>query len=163
MTLAEWISAVYERNAPDLLYRKGGHAQMSFFGRQIASLFVSPNVGHEQFLVFPNVAGTHTSKSVLLPVYELAVPGLRIVARNNFHNWNVTVISDRKIVLPEYFEIDSANRYLFMEGMEEHRRGPYSANACEFSFATWNDYELYAIMRCIASQSEKFNPAPQEQ
>lgn len=48
------------------------------------------------------VIGEHRSKSVRLPVYSLERPdkGIRFVLRDNYHDWKVSVISDRPIVSP---------------------------------------------------------------
>jgi hypothetical protein len=44
------------------------------------------------------VISTHTSKSIKLPVYCIEIDGLKIILRNNFFNWKISVISDKEII-----------------------------------------------------------------
>ena len=50
------------------------------------------------------VISTHRSKSAVLPVYLLQRPdlGLRLILRNNFYNWKISVISEKPIVEPAF-------------------------------------------------------------
>jgi hypothetical protein len=142
-----------EKIPKDLLYRDAAIEQMKFFRDRIAVAF-APR-GENEYKIrrnFCKIAGWHKSKSVDLPVYYFNTDVIEVIARENFHNWNVTVIAGQDLVVPEYFQIDSGESYLFFEGMESYRRGPYRDNHREFSFCVWSDYELYSIMRCIQSQ-----------
>lgn len=147
----------------DYIYRKAGIDQMMFFRDKIATLFYRPYTDKEVYTdehrkyrdEFCQIVGWHRSKSLDLPVYGIEIPGLKIVARDNFHDWNVTVISDKEIALPEYFKIDGANSYLFYQGMENYKKGMYKENQKEFSFCVSSNETLFAIMWCISSQKSQ--------
>lgn len=157
-SLLHWMRENLDSIPKDMLYRKAAIDQMVFFRDRIAPLFLKPDTPLEERDSFVTIAGWHRSKSVTLPVYVFKTDSIEVVARDNFYNWNVTVISKFPIVFPDYFEIDNGNGYLFMEGMESWKRGPYASNQSEFSFCVWDDYQLFAVMWCIASQHREPTP-----
>lgn len=115
------------------------------------------------------VIGEHTSKSVRLPVYSLERPdlGLQVVLRDNYHDWNVSVISETPITTDlRGFELDYNQRdrerypngfraggswsYCFFQGFpDELRFGPYSENPRKFSICIDSDYEVYTFLWLI--------------
>lgn len=99
---------------------------------------------------FAKVVGGHTSKSIHLPVYGL---GDVIRMRDNFHGWTVTVSSpDRDIELPSYLT-DRLDDYRGDEGMERYMFEPYADdNRRNFTIGVSGDFDLYAILLCVASQ-----------
>jgi hypothetical protein len=61
--------------------------------------------------------------------------------------------TERRSILHEYFKINESYGYLFLEGMQEMKRPEYSIDANhEFSFCKSSEYDLFAVMWCIASQ-----------
>jgi hypothetical protein len=114
------------------------------------------------------VIGEHTSKSVRLPVYSLERPdlGLQIVLRDNYHDWNVSVISETPIVasLLQGFKLDYSSDkerarfpngyepgrswgYCFFQGFpEEVQFGPYSENPRRFSLSIQNAHKVYTFI-----------------
>ena len=47
----------------------------------------------------------------------------------------------------------TAKDYLFFEGIDNWKRPTYQESKKEFSFCIWgNNYEFYAVARCIAAQ-----------
>jgi hypothetical protein len=150
--LLEWMRANIDGIPADMRYREAAIDQMCFFRDRIAPLFLPGYATHRDREVFCKIAGWHTSKSIRLPVYYFATGVVEVAARDNFHNWNVTVNCTRDLSLPAYFEIDGGEGYLFMEGMEDRRRGSFRDSPREFSFCTWDRYHLFAVMLCIASQ-----------
>lgn len=114
------------------------------------------------------VIGEHTSKSVRLPVYSLERQdlGLQIVLRDNYHDFNVSVLSETLIAasLLQGFELDyssdeerarfpngytpgSAWGYCFFQGFpEEVQFGPHRENPRKFSLSIQNAYEVYTFV-----------------
>ena len=94
------------------------------------------------------VVGTHRSKSVDCPVYEIKTAWGRIQMRNNFHDWNVTVISDKPITLDastlQFIHRDLG--YCYFQGMTEKAEF-YAPGCCSFSFSCTSHYDLYAFLR----------------
>lgn len=113
------------------------------------------------------VIGEHTSKSVRLPVYSLERPdiGLQIVLRDNYHGWNVSVISETPITTDlrgfelDYRDEDDRKRfpdgyipgwswgYCFFEGFPtDVEFGPFSENPRKFSLNIGSDYQVYTFV-----------------
>lgn len=112
------------------------------------------------------VVGEHKSKSVRLPVYSLERPdlGLQIVLRDNYYNWNVSVLSEIPVEADlrgfetDFSSAEERDRYrirglwgcCFFEGFpDELRFGPFSMDCRKFSLCVSSDYELYALVRCL--------------
>lgn len=151
--LLKWMREHVDDNyARGVFARDAAIDQMCFFRDYIARLFWTPDEVPESGPMFCKIEGWHTSKSVTLPVYYVGTPTIEVVARNNFHNWNVTVRAAKPIVLPDYFDVDAYTGYLFMEGMEHWKERPYLEDAQRFSIALYDRYQLFAVMWCIASQ-----------
>lgn len=94
------------------------------------------------------VISEHTSKSVRLPVYlfDREDLGLKVILRENFHGWNLTVVSKNPIPI-ESFEGISDGGTCYFEGFpEEFQCGTHQENPREFSLAIGNDYRLYAFL-----------------
>lgn len=92
--LQDWISA--NKCSDEMLWKKASEQQI-FFIRDLTRL-VGNDLTYEDYrdnTAF--VIGTHTSKSISLPVYSLERPGLRFILRDNFYNWKLSVISDKAI------------------------------------------------------------------
>lgn len=142
----------YKEAHKEMKYLDAAIKQMIFFRDRIATLFLNPDCTSEERENCCYIENWHKSKSVDLPVYLIDNKKILIVARDNFYNWNVTVSSSVDIELPEYFDIDASNDYLFMEGMECELKGKYAESKQKFSFCVWDDYTLFAIMWNIASQ-----------
>lgn len=155
--IIDWLRQHIENYGTGMLYRDAAIEQIKFFSTQIAGLFAPPDQRGAEYR-FCKIDGWHTSKSISLPVYYLNNGVVEIVARDNFYNWNVTVVSSRNIDLPAYFDVNSGDGYLFMEGMENWRREPYQTNRKEFTFCTWNKYVLFAILMCVAAQTKPTTP-----
>jgi hypothetical protein len=87
--LQEWFN---EQNVSDeMCWKLRFVNQIMFVRDKIGGL-----VTRERDKVF--VISTHTSKSIRLPVYFMERNGLQIALRDNFHNWKMSVISDRPIM-----------------------------------------------------------------
>jgi hypothetical protein len=164
-TLISWMREMEIDDS--MLYKQAGIRQMCFFRDLLSTVFLHKDTHHRAANDFVHIHGFHKSKSVQLPVYHIAIPGLDIWARDNFYNWNITVQSvEQEIDIPNYFHIDGGKDYLFMEGMDGLHRSLYAQNRKSFSFCLFHprgDYELYAVMMVIASHFEKYLPLHHEE
>lgn len=111
-----------------------------------------PNgVEREDVKALVQVVGEHRSKSVRLPVYQLCRPdlGIRFVLRDNYHDWNVSVISERAIPEERGFEFNSD--YLFFQGFPDadQFQGYGHVSHRKFSFSTTGEHDLYAQIGLI--------------
>ena len=79
-------------NDESLFYKSGANNQMYF----VENVFSNQLLGAEAFVV-----STHRSKSCLLPVYAIKMyNGIKIIMRNNFHDWVLTIMSPKEISIP---------------------------------------------------------------
>lgn len=86
-------------NSPsdNMIYKQGFSDQVCFVRDTINYLFYD---NYEELKANPVlVINTHTSKSIKLPVYKINLKkyNLSMIIRNNFHNWKVSVISEKEI------------------------------------------------------------------
>lgn len=116
------------------------------------------------------VIGEHTSKSVRLPVYSLERPdlGLQVVLRDNYYDWNVSVISETPIAAdlrgfeldysrdedraryPSGFRAPGSWGYCYFQGFpREMQFGPFSESPRKFSLCVRSDYEIYTLLWLI--------------
>lgn len=125
------------------------------------------------------VIGEHRSKSVRLPVYSLERPdlGLQIVLRDNYHDWNVSVLSETPITtdlrgfgldyrretdrarFPDGYIPGNSWGYCFFQGFpEEVQFGPFSENPRRFSLCISSNYAVFTfvwlIMRDLRESGE---------
>ena len=84
-----------ENVVPDeMLWKKASSQQMHFVD-DLNGLIQNRLKVSERTQV--QVISEHTSKSILLPVYLLERGDLKIILRENFYNWKMSVICNRKI------------------------------------------------------------------
>ena len=123
------------------------------------------------------VIGEHHSKSVRLPVYSIERPdlGIQFVARDNYHDWNVSVISEKPIETDlRGFKLDFSERdrerfpngypkgsgmswdYCFFQGFpKELQFGPYSEDKRRFSMCVMSDHDLHTLVWLIMRDRRK--------
>jgi hypothetical protein len=125
------------------------------------------------------VIGEHTSKSVRLPVYSLERPdlGIQFVLRDNYHDWNVSVLSEKPITtdlrgfeldysrdedlkrFPNGYKPGSAWGYCYFQGFpEEVQFGPFKENPCKFSLCIGNDYSVHNFIWLIMRDIRGISP-----
>jgi hypothetical protein len=113
------------------------------------------------------VVGEHHSKSVRLPVYAIERPdlGLRLVMRDNYYDWNVSIASEREITSDlrgfplDYWNDGERSRfpngyrpgmswgYCFFQGFPlDAQFGPYAENHCRFSMCVRSDYQIFTLI-----------------
>jgi hypothetical protein len=126
------------------------------------------------------VIGEHTSKSVQLPVYSLERPdlGLQIVLRDNYHDVNLSVISENPIDedtlrgfeldygrdedrkrFPNGYKPGQSWGYCYFQGFpEEVQFGPYSEDPRKFSLCIGSEYSVYTFMWLIMREVRGVGP-----
>lgn len=97
------------------------------------------------------VIGTHLSKSILLPVYQMVVEelGLTLVLRCNFHDWKVSVISEMPIIC-DFMKLFNPNDKWsthYCEGFRsEHILPSYTESNTGFTVELANDFTLHTFL-----------------
>jgi len=159
--LQKWIT---EQVIGDEMLWKGAWGHQMAFARDIITHLVGAGLDYWEHENIPNVIALHRSKSILLPVYEFSRPdiGLRLIARENFYNWKLSVISEKPIeanfnglfhttppVDPKYTGNHLAPCYF--EGFPEDLIFGYyePSNKRKWSAEIWGDYPFYATIFLI--------------
>lgn len=180
--LQPWYDAwLAEHERTNLLYVNRNRlgevmlSQVHFVRDELAGLFWA-DVPYDRRAAAPprsdtketaHVIGEHTSKSVRLPVYSLERPdlGLQVVLRDNYHDWNVSIVSETPIEADlRGFELDYARKedrdrypdgyraggswgYCFFQGFpREVQFGPYRENPRKFSLCVGDNYQVYTLL-----------------
>ena len=148
MNLQEWFGA----NLPDdkMLWKKSFERQIIFVRDYIASL-ISRN--YKEATTIVKVVNTHTSKSIVCPVYYIEQIGVKIWMRYNFYDWNVSIDAratgqDVDCDFVDCFS-DKDYGYCFCQGMEEQKFLPYNDDKRRFTVCIGNDYDLYVFFRVL--------------
>jgi hypothetical protein len=141
-------------------HQDGATQQVAFIRSDIAALMgigMDYQLRRDQLI---HIVGEHRSCSIVLPVFELYRPdwGLRLILRNNFYNWKLTVLSEQPIVAdlsrlcfvtppldPEYTGNELADCYF--EGFpKELIRSYYTENIREWSAEIQNNCQLWTVV-----------------
>lgn len=105
------------------------------------------------------VIGSHTSKSILLPVLKIDYKGVVFVLRYNFYNTEVTVFSDNEIDITRYSDVfeSQENTRFYHEGIPKKYcvDVPYIKSHRKFTFRVNTLYDFYAIMLIIQHEINK--------
>ena len=156
----KWISEHVARD--ELLWKGAFGDQVSFLRGPLCYAVAWGLKKLEDVEKIPDVIGTHRSKSIELPVVEYSRPdlGLRLVVRGNFHDYKLSVESERPIEadFTGLFDVDDSD-YLsptLFEGFPKDRiYGPYAKNHRKFSADIGTDHTLYTtvflIMRALGA------------
>lgn len=150
---------IYEQRTIDiddnLIYKKPAICQECFVRDVIGGLLHTP--------IF--VISHHRSKSISLPVYGFRMRnGIKVIMRNNFYNWKVSIELPTIALDKNYLDIDlfsdgvNANiNSCYCEGFKEEwvygRYESNSDNCLKFTVELLNDYKLYMMLFLL----NKFN------
>lgn len=95
-SLQQWIEGNPVRD--EMLWKGAFGQQVMFIRDNIVPVF-GTGLNYDQMRDAVSVISTHRSKSIELPVYQLERPDrdLRVVLRNNFYNWKMSVLSGTPI------------------------------------------------------------------
>lgn len=128
----------------ELFYKDAQGDQVCFIRDVIGKLFFKKYTRRTKVAVI----ATHMSKSVLLPVYEIKIPGLRITIENNFYSFGCSVESDMEIDCDFMELIERYKDAEWLYGFPDDRKFKHLANHNNnnFSFEVSSRYEFYTIM-----------------
>jgi hypothetical protein len=146
--LMDWAKT--HKPSEKLLSGQGYWDQIHFVRGNINYLFVSTD---DRCLDKPvMVVGTHSSKSVLLPVYSIKTPDIEVRFKGDFHIWLVSVKSEH--IVPDVF-YNIINRSasinpVYLGGFhKDWMFGSYDLNQLQFSVEIHSDYDLYTFFLVI--------------
>lgn len=150
----------------DMLWKGAAGAQLEFVRDTLSRRLMGGDVslGDYEKMNVCTVISEHTSKSIKLPVYSVNRPdwGLRLILRDNFYNWKLSVISENPILAvfddlfctqpprePEY--TGDSLRSVYFEGFpEELVFGYYGPSDKKTWSAEVDDtYVLYMVIGII--------------
>ena len=138
----EWLDST----SKDLIYREAGSRQIMFVRDTLARALAE---SREQWEGAVTVISEHRSKSVRLPVYRVALPGLELVMRDNFHNWAVSVRREKPDDVGGWglFDEKAQTSGCYCEGFPDGSVfGPYALNRRQFTVHIWGGtHDLYAF------------------
>lgn len=173
--LQQWFNKQRE-NTPDEMYYKEASGSQIMFARDKLCGLISCGMDDDDFEKrrgIVTVISEHRSKSVVLPVYNFdrSDIGLRIIARDNFYNWKISVISDVPIIAdfsglfytnppidPEYTGDPLSSCYF--EGFPEDLVfGYYDTNQSMWSAEIGNNYQLWTVLFLIMKARGQIKPA----
>ena len=100
------------------------------------------------------VISTHTSKSIELPVYEINIKnhGIKIILRDNFHDWKLSIISEKDISIDflNLFDEEEVINPIYCEGFKDNQVfSSYSKNKSQFTLEIRDDFRLYTFMHIL--------------
>ena len=149
MELQKWIDANHPSD--DMIWKLSWWDQVKFVKSIIPRAFLS-----EKFNVKISVIGSHTSKSIDLPVYMVEAPGIKFIMRNNFYDWKVSVMSmnplpglQKSKTFDHHEEINSC----YCEGFKDSEvYGSYVNSNILFTVSIYDKYSLFMFMKTIANE-----------
>jgi len=147
-------------NSPsdNMIYKQGFSDQVCFVRDTINQLFYN---SYEELEANPVlVINTHTSKSIKLPVYKINLKkyNLSMIIRNNFHNWKVSVISEKEINVDfmDLFEEDEVIHSVYCEGFEKNQVfGCFKDNKKQFTVEIYDRNRLFTFMYLLNNYLRK--------
>jgi len=156
MQLQEWANA--NQPAKNLIWAPGYWEQIVFVRDRITEALASSFEELKEIMGKIQVISTHTSKSVLLPVFRVELAdGTFFILRYNFYNWKVSVSSPRDIEV-DFLDLfdprDEANiKDYYCEGFpKELVYGPYAKNKRQFTIEIYNDFMVFTFFWIFAHQ-----------
>ena len=151
LDVTKWVRANIP--SPIMIYKNAFSHQVVFVRDVLTDIFFESYDESENNPVV--VISHHFSKSIKLPVYQIDVPklGLKIILRNNFYDWKVSIISS----IPIDFEFGGLFRrnekVQFCEGFPpEYVFTCFNKNNQKFTVDISNDYKLYTFLYILKNQ-----------
>lgn len=151
----------YQNKNAELIYKESANSQVIWVRDNlmaaISKKLWADILGHESYPKF-YVIGEHKSKSCVLPVYYIDLGKAKVVFRDNFHDWNISVRSEVPIAGECLKRAIWNTDYCFYQGFpDDWKYGEYSENNKEFSFWLRTREQLYVFFWLLSSRLEKQN------
>ena len=151
--LQEW----FMDNIPEdkMLWKNAMADQVIFIRDKIYRAFpIKTKEDYSKFKEALSVISTHTSKSVVLPVYNIYWGGITFILRENFYDWKVSVISSKPIDIDfkpfRLFDPEKQISPVYCEGfMDEWVFGPYTNNNKKFTIEIQDDFDLFCFFKIM--------------
>lgn len=154
--LSDWVSQ--NQPAENLIFKEGLWDQVKFVRDRLTSALAdNHNSSYDEWRKFRDeirVINTHTSKSVMLPVYFIEWKDFQFVLRYNFYDWKVSVKSPHNLPVDfnKLFDTHKTWAYYYCEGFPKDRvYGSFEENSQEFTAAIHNNYDLYVFFWLIGN------------
>lgn len=138
--LLEWLKN--ENNIPgkDMLWEKAFWNQIMFIRDTMPGIFANSYENYKEIIDDIDVINVHTSKSILLPVYNFHIKKERMdvvfIIRHNFYEWGISVDSSHDIIegFDKLIDVDTGDRIFDKK---------------KFSVSISNEYKLYTFFWLI--------------
>lgn len=156
--LIDWCRREGSWPEEKMIYAGALKAQVLFF-RDVIPRFFSTGEQRAQ----TRIIGTHRSKSIDCPVYLIEGFGVRVVARDNFHDWNLSVVSERPVgAWADDPWFNDGTGYLFFQGMKpDYAFEPLAtSDRKRFSIYLPDQYEVYRFVALLAAEAKAAQAAP---
>ncbi|NFT08793.1 hypothetical protein FDF26_17425 [Clostridium botulinum] len=156
--LLTWMRVYEPKN--EMCYKKGYWNQAVFVRDEINKMFYSK---YEDYKANPvKVISTHRSKSIILPVYYIFLEeyNTKIIMRNNFYDWKISIDSKYSITgIDEFFKEKEPVNPIYCEGFEESQvYGMYKENNKHFTIElSSNYYEVYIFFYMLKKSLKERN------
>ena len=133
----------------DMIYEKGFWDQVVFVRDTLNAIFYDTYEKYKDNPVL--VINTHNSKSIDLPVYEINLRDydVKIIMRNNFYDWKISVDSSIEINADfmNLFKQDKVITSVYCEGFKDNQVFDcYKYNKKNFTLELKDRYKLYTFM-----------------
>lgn len=129
-----------------LCYKEAAINQMDLvfnhLNYQLSNMIQEANetTGKTTDIIEVTVCSTHTSKSVLLPVYCIEENGIKLVFRCNFHGWCL------KIFTPDGYSTNAIPNYMLQSMEKGFYEGMTDMNDFEYQAAFGSAEKMFAFI-----------------
>ena len=157
--MKESLQNWYKNNIPeddDMFWKNAMWEQFKFIRDIIPSALIFDNYAEK--ITYPKekifVIETHVSKNIKLPVYRFKWHGIKFFIRHNFHDWKISVVSDKNIYGLEifnFFDPKQIIKYYECKGFKkEWIYDCYDQCTFRFTCEINNRFDLYCLIKLIA-------------
>lgn len=157
--LSVWIA----NNQPkkQMFYVGACGEQFAFIAKLQSILFSDPRTADRCTAII----GMHGSKSIDLPVVEFQLPNVRLVMRDNFYDWKVSVQIDEPIDVDvvgtsfiELFDPTQEHSSCYCEGFSEHDVfGSFDSDRRRFTVSIGNNDNLTKFVTILRNYAVKLS------
>lgn len=143
------------RAKDEMIYKGAAEDQIMFIRDEPYYLF-------KDRLVETCAVGTHRSKSIDLPVYQLSfIDGTVLTLRGNFHDWKISVESPIDLHFPTSLFSGYGTTIIstiYCEGFSDDQVfGPYSESKRKFTVELYDKQQVYTFLFLLHEQMKSGN------